>query len=180
MAEGWNRVLDILSWKEPILSGLVFGCLNLAFYLLVFCDSSLLYILGYIALAHIGVVLVYQTINPQKFPDDEYEFISREVIEELISFGNNLIHKTLGKIYSLKSSEDLVQVLITLFIATFFSGIFSTTGFLWLATILGFSVPKLFKTNQTQVETQIEFIKTKFNDIKSQATSNIPRAKSCL
>ncbi|CAG9327404.1 unnamed protein product [Blepharisma stoltei] len=179
MAEGWEKVHSILSWKEPKLSGLVFGCLNLVFYLIVFGDCSLIEILSYICLSNLVVVFIYQTINPSTFPDDEYEFVSREVLEDLIAFGNDLFHKTFGKIYSLKSTENVIQVLLALFIATFVSGLFSTAGFLWLATILAFVVPIAYSSQKEQVDSQIQFVKGNWDGVKNQVKAMIPKARSC-
>ena len=81
----FQTVKDILLWKDPTISGVAFLCLDMLFYLIVFGGYTLLTILSWIGLTLVAYIYVQQQFNKQDFPDDDYEFVSRETLEVVLS-----------------------------------------------------------------------------------------------
>lgn len=136
-------------------------------------------ILAWVALAHLAFIYCHQLLYPQKFPDDDYEYVSKDTIEAVLANTFALVNGVFGRLRKATSTEEFVQVLLALFVLSYISQLFSTEGMLWLLTLGAFGFPVIYEKNQTAVDQQIEMIKNKWQDVKINTFDKIPRASSC-
>lgn len=81
-------VAAIFMWENPIQSGLIFGSLNLLFLLVVWLDYPVIALACYLffTLSLVGVAVNYLGKEDVQSEEDEYEYIDREVFENVLVF----------------------------------------------------------------------------------------------
>ena len=92
-------VAAIFMWENPIQSGLVFGSLNLLFLLVVWLDYPVIAIVCYLffTLSLVGIAVNYLGKDEQQTDEDDYEYINRELFENVLVFLEAYIYKFSGK-----------------------------------------------------------------------------------
>lgn len=178
MAEGWQKVVSVLRWDDPKLSTLAVSCLTSFFYLLAVQGYSLVGLVSWVLLVHLVVLYALQTLYPNKFPDDDYEFVSRELLEDLITYGYNSANSMIKAFLSPRSTEKFIQLLLGLVLFSFVSQLFSTEGFLWTLAVLSFVATPLYKMKSEEINSALEIANQQWTTIKNQAIDKIPKSSS--
>lgn len=172
-------VRDLLQWKSFSDSLSVFASVNFFFLLLTVYEFPLASLLAYLLLGYVACLYGLQLLGYKIYTDeDNYEFVSREVVEAVLSLTHKQTNALLKQVANMGFDETFVQVLLALFLGVYVAGMFSLAGFLWLVAFLAFTLPPVYATNEGLVSAQVGAAKEAYTKYREVALRSIPRAKS--
>lgn len=171
-------VLDLLTWKSLPDSLGVFASLNFFFLLLTVYDFSLVSLVAYLLLGYLATLYLLQVLGNPIHTDDDYEFVSREIIEKTLATVHAKSNALLRGVSEMSMDETFVQVLLGLFLCVYLTQMFSCAGFLWLVAFSAFTLPLAYSTNSDLVDSQLKTVRGLYTNYKELAMRSIPRASS--
>jgi hypothetical protein len=174
----FHIVKDLLLWKSSLDSLSVFASFNFFFLLLLVYQFPLATLVAYILLGYLGCLYLLQLVGYSISTEDDYEFISRDLIASTLSLVHEKSNAVLRGISEMSMDETFVQVLLALFLGVYVAQMVSFAGFVWLSTFLAFTVPALYKTYEDFVDGQLSTASKAYSQYKELALRSIPRAKS--
>mmetsp|Transcript_95665 Transcript_95665/g.255687 ORF Transcript_95665/g.255687 Transcript_95665/m.255687 type:complete len:191 (+) Transcript_95665:82-654(+) len=161
---------SLLTWKRPVVSGLVFGSVNLIFGLVYF--DCLISYGSYVAMTAVatGYVLSHIVSNL----DSEDQIAGASAVETRIAGRVSAVMQLVVDVLTWKRTSLSVRALAILYGITFVSGVCSIFTVLCLFFNLAFTVPvALVKTGkQDVVKSSVETASQKARDL----IAKIPRA----
>jgi len=184
-------VSELVYWRDPKKSGIVFGALFVILLSLTFL--SLISVVAYTSLAVLSGTLafrVYKSVlqaiqktqdgHPFKeyleveltVPDDKAQELSSAVISHL--------NKAVVKLRSLFLVEDIVEsakFAAVLYLLTYIGAWFNGLTLVILGLIAIFALPKVYETNKTIIDQYIDLISAKISEINAKVTAAVPFLK---
>jgi hypothetical protein len=182
------RVLELVYWRDPKKSGIVFG--SMMVLLLSLALFSVLSVVAYLSLAALTVTCsfrIYKNIlqaiqkTGEGHPFKQYLDCEISLPEDKVHQVADLIVKhascTLHELRRLFLVEDLVDSLkygLLLWVLTYIGAWFNGMTLIILAVVSAFTIPKFYETNKTQIDQYIDLARTQVKTIFDQIKEKIP------
>ncbi|XP_029310393.1 reticulon-3 isoform X3 [Cottoperca gobio] len=183
-------VKDLIHWRDPKKSGLVFGLSMLM--LLSLAAFSVISVASYLLLALLCVTItfrIYKSVvqavqkssdgHPFKTLIDKDVSIPPETFRKHVDASLTYINRALKQMSRLFLVEDLVDSLklaVVMWLFTYVGAVFNGITILILADILLFAVPPVYEKNKTQVDQYIDVIRTQVNTTMAKLQEKLPGA----
>ncbi|XP_068569774.1 reticulon-3 isoform X1 [Cebidichthys violaceus] len=183
-------VKDLIHWRDPKKSGLVFGLSLLL--LLSLAAFSFISVASYLLLALLCVTItfrIYKSVvqavqkssdgHPFKTLIDKDVSIPPETFRKHVDASLTHINRALKQMSRLFLVEDLVDSLklaVVMWLFTYVGAVFNGITILILADILLFAVPPVYEKNKTQIDQYIDVIRTQVNTTMAKLQEKLPGA----
>ncbi|XP_031733549.1 reticulon-3 isoform X1 [Anarrhichthys ocellatus] len=183
-------VKDLIYWRDPKKSGLVFGLSLLL--LLSLAAFSFISVASYLLLALLCVTItfrIYKCVvqavqkssdgHPFKTLIDKDVSIPPEIFRKHVDFSLTHINRALKQMSRLFLVEDLVDSLklaVVMWLFTYVGAVFNGITILILADILLFAVPPVYEKNKSQIDQYIDVIRTRVNTTMAKLQEKLPGA----
>ncbi|KAF0045646.1 hypothetical protein F2P81_002175 [Scophthalmus maximus] len=183
-------VKDLIHWRDPKKSGLVFGLSMLL--LLSLAAFSVISVASYLLLALLCVTItfrIYKSVvqavqksgdgHPFKVLIDKDVSIPPETFRKHVDASLTYINRALKQMSRLFLVEDLVDSLklaVVMWLLTYVGAVFNGITILILADILLFAVPPVYEKNKTQIDQYIDVARTQVNTTMAKLQEKLPGA----
>ncbi|XP_034020252.1 reticulon-3 isoform X1 [Thalassophryne amazonica] len=183
-------VKDLIHWRDPKKSGLVFGLSMLM--LLSLAAFSIISVVSYLLLALLCVTItfrIYKSVvqavqksnegHPFKALIDKDVSVAPETFHKHVDASLTHINRALKHLSRLFLVEDLVDSLklaVVLWLFTYVGAVFNGITILILADILLFAVPPIYEKNKTQIDHYINLVRTQVNNTVAKLQEKLPGA----
>jgi cytochrome b subunit of formate dehydrogenase len=164
-----SQAEDLIYWKNPIKSGLVFVTglftffvLTVGGYTVISLTSNLLLWLLIISFAYTNGTMMFATfqgkspVNPHISRWGEAKFdITKETVDEYVDFLLPYVNKGIDfarEVAFCLNNMKTLKVIGALWVISIFSNLFSGLTLLFLEFFLAFSIPRLYEMNKQQVD----------------------------
>ncbi|KAK1797501.1 hypothetical protein P4O66_008354, partial [Electrophorus voltai] len=195
-------VHDLVHWRDPKKSGVVFGTSLLL--LLSLAAFSVISVISYLLLALLCVTIsfrIYKSVvqavqksnegHPFKALMEKDVSVPPETFRKHVDQCLTQINRALKQMSRLFLVEDLVDSLklaVVMWLLTYVGAVFNGITILILADILIFSVPPLYERNKTQIDHYIDVARTHINSTMAKkrfkklpnSNSLCQHSKDCL
>ncbi|XP_061665018.1 reticulon-3 isoform X1 [Syngnathoides biaculeatus] len=185
-----SQVKDLLHWRDPKKSGLVFGVSMLL--LLSLAAFSVISVVSYLLLALLCVTItfrIYKSVvqavqkssdgHPFKSLIEKDVSIPPETFRKHVDSGLTYINRALKHMSRLFLVEDLVDSLklaVVMWLLTYVGAVFNGITILILADILLFAVPPIYEKNKTQIDQYVDLARTQINTTIAKLQEKLPGA----
>ncbi|KAF4111460.1 reticulon-3 isoform X1 [Onychostoma macrolepis] len=187
-------VNDLVHWRDPKKSGVVFGVSLLL--LLSLAAFSVISVVSYLLLALLCVTIsfrIYKSViqavqkssdgHPFKALMEKDVSVPPETFRKHVDSCLTHVNRVLKKMSRLFLVEDLVDSLklaVVMWLLTYVGAVFNGITILILADILLFSVPPIYEKNKTQIDRYIDIARTQVNTTIAKLQEKLPGAmKRC-
>ncbi|XP_069015108.1 reticulon-3 isoform X1 [Embiotoca jacksoni] len=183
-------VKDLIHWRDPKKSGVVFGLSMLL--LLSLAAFSVISVASYLLLALLCVTItfrIYKSVvqavqksndgHPFKALIDKDVSIAPETFRKHVDASLTYINRALKQMSRLFLVEDLVDSLklaVVMWLLTYVGAVFNGITILILANILLFAVPPVYEKNKTQIDQYIDLVRTQVNTTMAKLQEKLPGA----
>ncbi|XP_065158324.1 reticulon-1-A isoform X5 [Atheta coriaria] len=182
---------SLIYWRDPKKSGPVFGAvlvilLSLKFFSLISVGAyvSLLGLLATISFRIYKNIVQAVQKTGDGHPFKEYleldVVIPQQKVEEVTKIAVAHMNAALVELRRLFLVEDLVDSIkfaVLLWCCTYLGAWFNGITLIILAWIALFSLPKVYETNKTQIDANLDIVKSKLADITSKVKAAVPIGK---
>ncbi|XP_077597662.1 reticulon-3 isoform X3 [Stigmatopora nigra] len=185
-----SQVKDLIYWRDPKKSGLVFGLSMLV--LLSLAAFSVISVVSYLLLALLCVTITFRiyksVVQAVKKSDDGHPFkpllekdvsISAETFRKHVDASLTYINGALKQLSRLFLVEDLVDSLklaVVMWLLTYVGAIFNGITILILVDILLFAIPPIYEKNKTQIDQYVDLARTRINTTVAKLQEKLPGA----
>jgi len=184
-------VAELVYWRDPKKSGVVFGSIFLV--LIALCFLSLISVVAYVSLALLTGTFafrVYKNILQavQKTNDGHpfKEYLeadlslqsdkSEEVYKAIVNYTNAAVIR-LRHYFLVEDIMDTVKFAVVLYILTYIGSWFNGLTLLILAFLSLFGLPKVYETNKTVIDQYLDLAWAKFSEVNAKVQEVIPWGK---
>ncbi|XP_066280603.1 reticulon-1-A-like isoform X6 [Branchiostoma lanceolatum] len=185
------RVLDLVYWKDPKVTGGVFGGLLVLLLSLTF--YSVLSVVAYLILALLTVTIsfrVYKNVlNAVQKSTDGHPF--KQWLDEDINISTDTLNKYSDKVLSrvnkitndvrrLVLVEDLVDSVkfaVLMWLLTYVGAWFNGMTLMILALVGAFTLPKVYELYQPQIDQYVGMAKKQIDGVVSKIKDKVPLLK---
>ncbi|KAK5848696.1 hypothetical protein PBY51_006289 [Eleginops maclovinus] len=183
-------VKDLIHWRDPKKSGVVFGLSLLM--LLSLAAFSVISVASYLLLALLCVTItfrIYKSVvqavqkssdgHPFKTLIDKDVSIPPETFRKHVDVSLTYINRALKQMSRLFLVEDLVDSLklaVVMWLFTYVGAVFNGITILILADILLFAVPPVYEKNKTKIDQYIDLVRTQVNTTMAKLQEKLPGA----
>ncbi|KAF1380338.1 hypothetical protein PFLUV_G00162620 [Perca fluviatilis] len=183
-------VKDLIHWRDPKKSGLVFGLSMLL--LLSLAAFSVISVASYLLLALLCVTItfrIYKSVvqavqksgegHPFKTLIDKDVSVPPETFRKHVDASLTYINRALKQMSRLFLVEDLVDSLklaVVMWLFTYVGAVFNGITILILADILLFAVPPVYEKYKTQIDQYMDLIRTQVNTTMAKLQEKLPGA----
>ncbi|XP_046734131.1 reticulon-1-A isoform X6 [Diprion similis] len=181
----------LIYWRDPKKSGTVFGVtlgvlLSLAYFSLisVLAYLSLITLTGTVAFRVYKTVLqaVQKTSDGHPFKDvlDVDLNLPAEKVHDIADVAVAHANAAIAELRRLFLVEDLVDSLkfgVLLWCLTYLGAWFNGMTLIIIGVVALFTLPKVYETNKTQIDQNIDLVRGKINDLTSKVKAAIPIGK---
>lgn len=183
-------VKDLIHWRDPKKSGVVFGLSLLL--LLSLAAFSVISVVSYLLLALLCVTItfrIYKSVvqavqksnegHPFKSLIDKDVSIPPETFRKNVDASLTYVNRALKQMSRLFLVEDLVDSLklaVVMWLLTYVGAVFNGITILILADILLFAVPPIYEKNKTQIDQYIDLARTQVNTTMAKLQEKLPGA----
>lgn len=185
------RVESLIYWRDPKKSGPVFGGVLLV--LLALTYFSLISVVAYLSLIGLTVTIafrIYKNIvqavqktgdgHPFKeileldvsLPQDKVKEISEVAVAHI-----NAAVVELRRLFLVEDLVDSIKFGVLLWTLTYLGAWFNGMTLIIIAWVALFTLPKVYETNKTQIDANLEIVRTKLAEITSKVKAAIPIGK---
>ncbi|KAJ3585141.1 hypothetical protein NHX12_013863 [Muraenolepis orangiensis] len=181
-------VKDLIHWRDPKKSGVVFGVSMLV--LLSLAAFSVISVVSYLLLALLCVTItfrIYKSVvqavqksgdgHPFKCMMEKDVSIPPETFRKYVDASLAYINCALKQMSRLFLVEDLVDSLklaVGMWLLTYVGAVFNGITILILADILLFAVPPIYEKNKTQIDQYIDVARTQINSTMAKLQEKLP------
>lgn len=184
-------VESLIYWRDPRKSGAVFGgtlvvLLSLAYFSLISVAAylSLLSLAGTISFRIYKNVLqaVQKTGDGHPFKDllEADVTLPQDKVKEVTEIAVTHINAAVCELRRLFLVEDLVDSIkfgVLLWCLTYVGAWFNGMTIIIIAFVALFTLPKVYENNKTQIDANLDIVRTKLADITSKVKAAIPIGK---
>jgi len=159
---GDKNVEDLLLWRHPRRTGLVFGIFTLLYIMLEWSKYSLLTLIANALLAVVAAAFVWNLVasftgraSGVPIPDVLRHGISDAQAKDMTQQLVNIINRGLVFVRRLLTGNDLVltvQVALALWIIGKIGSFFTTLGLLYTVVFLAFTLPKVYEMYKHDID----------------------------
>nr|DAA04586.1 TPA_inf: RTN3-A2 [Oncorhynchus mykiss] len=185
-----SQVKDLVHWRDPKKSGVVFGLSLLT--LLSLAAFSVISVISYLLLALLCVTIsfrIYKSVvqavqksndgHPFKALMEKDVSIPPETFHKHVDVSLTYINRFLKQMSKLFLVEDLIDSLklaVVMWLLTYVGAVFNGITILILADILLFAVPPFYEKNKTQIDRYMEIARTQVNTTMAKLQEKLPGA----
>jgi len=183
---------SLLFWADPVQSGVVFG--SVLAFLVLLCYNSLITMVSYtflIILFLISLVRLYTFVMVTfKKVDSAYNPLATisslplTIPSSLLSDMSPCIADTINtflhemkSLFLFNNIFESIQFGLCLWCLTYIGSWFNAITLIIIAWIAAFTIPKVYKTNQEQVDKVVEQMNKQLEELKEKIISTIPGLK---
>ncbi|XP_072391452.1 reticulon-1-A isoform X3 [Diabrotica undecimpunctata] len=185
------KVESLIYWRDPKKSGPVFG--GVLVVLLALTYFSLISVAAYVSLIALAVTLafrIYKSIvqavqkTGDGHPFKEYLELDislpqekvKQITEVAIAHVNAAIVE-LRRLFLVEDLVDSIKFAVLLWTLTYVGAWFNGMTLIILAWVALFTLPKVYEINKTQIDANLEIVRTKLAEITSKIKAQIPMGK---
>ncbi|XP_018607400.1 reticulon-3-B [Scleropages formosus] len=185
-----DSVRDLVYWREPKKSGVVFGVSLLV--LLSLATFSVISVVSYLLLALLCVTIAFRTyksvVQAVQKSDEGHPFkalldkdigIPTETFRKHTDVCLSRVNRALKQMRRLFLVEDLVDSLklaVAMWLLTYVGAIFNGITLLILADILVFTLPLVYEKNKTQIDQHVNRVRTQVDSTLAKLQEKLPGA----
>ncbi|NP_001191909.1 reticulon 1 isoform 1 [Acyrthosiphon pisum] len=185
------KVEALVYWRDPISSGIVFGATLVV--LLSFAYMSLISVVAYLAMFIQSACILLrlyktalQTVNKtnESHPFQEYLDLDirlpQEKAEEVSKLAVVHVNAVLVELRRLLLAEDLVdsaKFFGILWVLTYVGALFNGLTLIIIGFVALFTLPKVYENNKTQIDQNIEVVRSKIAELTNKVRAAIPIGK---
>uniref|UniRef100_A0A673J9P1 Reticulon n=1 Tax=Sinocyclocheilus rhinocerous TaxID=307959 RepID=A0A673J9P1_9TELE len=169
------QVNDLVHWRDPKKSGVVFGVSLLL--LLSLAAFSVISVVSYLLLALLCVTIsfrIYKSVIQavQKSRENSH-------VDACLTHVNRVL-KQMSRLFLVQDLVDSLKLAVVMWLMTYVGAVFNGITILILADILLFSVPPIYEKNKTQIDRYIDIARTQVNTTIAKLQEKLPGAmKRC-
>ncbi|XP_048505948.1 reticulon-1 isoform X2 [Athalia rosae] len=181
----------LIYWRDPKKSGIVFGAilgvlLSLAYFSLisVLAYVSLITLTGTVAFRVYKTVLqaVQKTSDGHPFKDvlDIDLTVPAEKVHDVADVAVAHANAAIAELRRLFLVEDLVDSIkfgVLLWCLTYLGAWFNGMTLIIIGVVALFSLPKVYETNKTQIDQNVDLVRGKINELTAKVKAAIPLGK---
>ncbi|XP_035639263.1 reticulon-3 isoform X2 [Oncorhynchus keta] len=184
------EVKDLVHWRDPKKSGVVFGLSLLT--LLSLAAFSVISVVSYLLLALLCVTISFRiykaVVQAVQKSDDGHPFKAlmekdvsvppetfRKHVDASLTHINRLL-KQLRKLFLVEDLIDSLKLAVVMWLLTYVGAVFNGITILILADILLFAVPPFYEKNKTQIDHYMEIARTQVNTTMAKLQEKLPGA----
>ena len=182
------RVIDLVYWRDPKKTGIVFG--SMLVLLLSLALFSVLSVVAYLSLAALTVTVSFrvykQVLQAVQKTGEGHPF--KQYLEADITIPEQRVHQLAEHVASHLSSnlrelrrlflvEDMVDSIkfgLLLWVLTYIGAWFNGMTLIILGVISVFTLPKFYETHKTQIDQYIDLARTQITTVFKQIQEKIP------
>ncbi|XP_050424411.1 reticulon-1-B-like [Adelges cooleyi] len=186
------QVEALVYWRNPVSSGAVFA--TILTVLLSFSYMSLFSVVAYIGLGvQIGSLLVrlyytvMQTVNKASPVNNPLQFVSdldvrlpeekAEELSKLIIVHLNAVLVELRRLLIVEDLVDSAKLFGILWVMTYVGAWFNGLTLIIIGFLALFTLPKVYESNKTQIDQNIDLVRSKIADLTNKVRAAIPIGK---
>ncbi|NP_001191910.1 reticulon 1 isoform 2 [Acyrthosiphon pisum] len=186
-----EKLEALVYWRDPISSGIVFGATLVV--LLSFAYMSLISVVAYLAMFIQSACILLrlyktalQTVNKtnESHPFQEYLDLDirlpQEKAEEVSKLAVVHVNAVLVELRRLLLAEDLVdsaKFFGILWVLTYVGALFNGLTLIIIGFVALFTLPKVYENNKTQIDQNIEVVRSKIAELTNKVRAAIPIGK---
>jgi len=185
------KVANLVYWRDPKKSGVVFGAGLVILLSLVY--FSLISVLAYTSLITLLVTVsfrIYKSVlQAVQKTQDGHPF--KEILELDLAIPSDKVHSAsdvavsyinslIQELRRLFLAEDLVDSFkfgVLLWCLTYIGGWFNGLTLVILAFVAAFTLPKVYETNKTQIDQNLDLVKKKIDEVSAKVRAAVPIGK---
>ncbi|XP_032818359.1 reticulon-1-A-like isoform X5 [Petromyzon marinus] len=187
----WERVVELLLWREPLRSGAVSA--TLLGFLLALTTWSIVSVLAYGSLAVLSLTLtlrVYRCLlkavqksdAPHPFQEylDKDLAVSPEVARKYSDASLARVNRTLRELQRLFLVHDLldsIKFAVFVWLLTYVGAIFNGLTIVIIVVVGLFTIPVVYEKHQAQIDQYVELIRGHINGFVAKVQAKIPGSK---
>lgn len=182
------RVLDLVYWRDPKKTGIVFG--SMLVLLLSLALFSVLSVVAYLSLAALTVTVSFrvykQVLQAVQKTGEGHPF--KQYLEADISIPEQKVHqlaehvashlscnlRELRRLFLVEDMVDSIKFGLLLWVLTYIGAWFNGMTLIILGVVSVFTLPKFYETNKTQIDQYIDLAKTQVCTVFKQIQEKIP------
>ncbi|XP_048041615.1 reticulon-3 isoform X1 [Megalobrama amblycephala] len=181
-------VNDLVHWRDPKKSGVVFGVSLLL--LLSLAAFSVISVISYLLLALLCVTISFRiyksVIQAVQKSNDGHPFKSlmekdvtvppetfRKHVDACLTHVNRVL-KQMSRLFLVEDLVDSLKLAVVMWLLTYVGAVFNGITILILADILLFSVPPVYEKNKTQIDHYIDIVRTQVNTTIAKLQEKLP------
>ncbi|XP_017772181.1 PREDICTED: reticulon-1 isoform X2 [Nicrophorus vespilloides] len=184
-------VESLIYWRDPKKSGPIFGGVLLILLSLKF--FSLISVVAYVSLLGLAATIsfrIYKNIvqavqktgdgHPFKDYLETDVALPQQKVEEVTKVAVTHLNATIVELRRLFLVEDLVDSIkfaVLLWCFTYLGAWFNGITLIILAWVALFSLPKVYETNKTQIDANLDIVRSKLAEITSKVKAAVPIGK---
>ncbi|XP_065125954.1 reticulon-3 isoform X2 [Paramisgurnus dabryanus] len=188
------QVCDLVHWRDPKKSGVVFGVSLLL--LLSLAAFSVISVVSYLLLALLCVTISFRiyksVIQAVQKSNEGHPFKAlmekdvtlppetfRKHVDQCLTHVNCVLKK-MSRLFLVEDLVDSLKLAVVMWVLTYVGAVFNGITLLILADILLFSVPPIYEKNKTQIDHYINIVRTQVNNTIAKLQEKLPGAmKRC-
>ncbi|XP_076145588.1 reticulon-3 isoform X3 [Alosa pseudoharengus] len=181
-------VKDLVYWRDPKKSGVVFGVSMLL--LLSLAAFSIVSVVSYILLALLCVTIsfrIYKSVVQavQKSGDGHpfKAFMEKDVsvppetfrkhVDQCLTYVNRAL-KQMSRLFLVEDLVDSLKLAVAMWLLTYVGAVFNGITILILADILIFTLPLVYEKNKTQIDKYVDIARTQINTTMAKLQEKLP------
>eukprot|EP00088_Acartia_fossae_P027172 TRINITY_DN2792_c0_g1_i1.p1 TRINITY_DN2792_c0_g1~~TRINITY_DN2792_c0_g1_i1.p1 ORF type:complete len:196 (+),score=77.46 TRINITY_DN2792_c0_g1_i1:126-713(+) len=185
-----DKVNSLVYWENPRDSGIAFGPVLVA--LLALRYISLISVVANLSLAFITATMsfrIYKSIlaavNKSSEGHPFRQFLDMDItvdndkaaqlIQSGVTRANNLL-TTLKKVFLIDNIVESAKFAIGMYLLSYVGAILNGSTLVILAWVAAFSVPRVYRDNQTQIDNAILPLKAKLDELQAKISASVPGA----
>ncbi|XP_019870719.1 reticulon-1-A isoform X4 [Aethina tumida] len=182
---------SLIYWRDPKKSGPVFG--GVLVVLLALTYFSLISVIAYLSLLALSGTIAFRIykniVQAVQKTGDGHPFkefldidisLSQDKVKEVSEVAVAHLNAATAELRRLFLVEDLVDSIkfgVLLWAFTYLGAWFNGMTLIIIAWVALFSLPKVYETNKTQIDANLEIVRTKVDEITSKVKAAIPIGK---
>ncbi|XP_041738335.2 reticulon-1 isoform X1 [Coregonus clupeaformis] len=183
-------VKDLVHWRDPKKSGVVFGLSLLT--LLSLAAFSVISVISYLLLALLCVTISFRiykaVVQAVQKSNDGHPFKAlmekdvsvppetfRKHVDVSLTYINRFL-KQMSKLFLVEDLIDSLKMAVVMWLLTYVGAVFNGITILILADILLFAVPPFYEKNKTQIDHYMEITRTQVNTTMAKLQEKLPGA----
>mmetsp|Transcript_66600 Transcript_66600/g.157926 ORF Transcript_66600/g.157926 Transcript_66600/m.157926 type:complete len:218 (+) Transcript_66600:23-676(+) len=173
-----SRAVDLVHWKDPKESAVVFVTTLAAIYMLAWSNRTVVSLSCALLAVHLIASVATSLLHGSKAAKPAPMKIDPEAAKAVVDSAVTFINGKLAWYSDVLSGRNLAafQILGVLVAGFFVGGWFSGAMLIFLAFIGAFSLPVLYVKNQKVVDDKVSLLKDKLDELIEKVSSKIPKA----
>jgi len=178
-----GKVMNFLSWKDPIQTGVVFGNVSVFFILTTLGGYTVLSVVSYILLLLVIVSFMVKLVGKFYAPAAKLQIptlaLSEETVGDYVETFVELVNRALAAFTAVFSGSDFLLsakfaggLYVTAKVGNWLSG----TALMFTAFLLAFTVPKVYEMNKAKIDEVLALVMEKVSAGFNEVLTKVPKA----